>query len=114
MAEDTLTLYELMFKAEQFCSRVEAAMADAPPDLEEDEELRLKIGQCHNLLAELQKAYNDDELLIRNCSVRANFRYLIVSLLWVAFRARRKIDFRVFRLLVMIESGFTYLLITHH
>jgi hypothetical protein len=34
-----------------------------------------------------------------------------MSLLWVAFRAGSLVDFKLFRKLVQIESGFTYLFI---
>ncbi len=34
-----------------------------------------------------------------------------MSLLWVAFRAGTRVDFKLFRKLIQIESGFTYLLI---
>jgi hypothetical protein len=111
MKEDTETLVELMFHAEQFCSKVEAATKDVAPNPEE-KELRLKIGQCRNELAYLQALYNDGKLNIENPRVRADFRQLVLALLWVAFYARDAIDFRIFRMLVMIESGFSYLLVT--
>jgi hypothetical protein len=111
MKEDTETLVELMFHAEQFCSKVEAATKDVAPNPEE-KELRLKIGQCRNELAYLQELYNDGKLNIENPRVRADFRQLVLALLWVAFYARDAIDFRIFRMLVMIESGFSYLLVT--
>ena len=110
--EDTLTLAELMFHAEQFCVRVEAALADAPPALEDRDELRLKLGQCHNLLAELQTMFEKDELTIENAAVRGTFRYLVMALLWVAFRARHAMNFRLYRMVVMVESGFTHLLVS--
>ena len=44
--------------------------------------------------------------------MRADFRQLVMALLWVAFYARTAIDFRIFRMLVRIESGFTYVLVT--
>jgi hypothetical protein len=111
MKEDTETLVELMFHAEQFCSKVEAATKDVAPNPEE-KELRLKIGQCRNELAYLQALYNDGKLNIETPRVRADFRQLVLALLWVAFYARDAIDFRIFRMLVMIESGFSYLLVT--
>ena len=110
--EDTLTLTELLFHAEQFCLRIETAVADSAPAPDEDEELRLKIAQCRGLLALLQKAFEEDELRIENPSVRGNFRSLVLALMWVAFRARRALDHRLFRMLILIESGFTHLLIT--
>ena len=109
-AEDA-TLLEIMFHAERFCDRVEAAIADCAPDQEEDEELRMKISLARNLLAKLQDAFHADALTLTSGSIRADFRYLIITLLWVAFRARRAVDHRLFRMLVSIDASFTYLLI---
>jgi hypothetical protein len=111
MNEDTETLAELMLHADQFCSKVEAAAQDVAPNPEE-KELRTKIGQCRNQLAYLQGVFNGNELKIENPEVRADFRQLIMALLWISFYARSAIDFRIFRMLVMIESGFTYLLVS--
>jgi hypothetical protein len=110
MREDSETLAELMLHAEQFCSKVEDAIKDVAP-IPEEEELRLKIGQCRNQLAYLQELFNDGNLNIENAAVRADFRLLVMALMWVAFHARSAIDFRIFRRLVMVESGFTYLLV---
>jgi hypothetical protein len=109
--EETLTLAELFFHAERFCLRIESAVADSAPAPDDDEELRLKIAQCRGLLSLLQKAFEEDELKIENASVLGNFWRLISTLMWVAFRARRALDHRIFRMLVLIESGFTQLLI---
>ena len=43
--------------------------------------------------------------------VRANFRQLVIALLWI-FYARGPIDFPIFQMLVRIESGVTYLLVS--
>lgn len=94
--EDTIALDELLFHAERFCSCIESAVADSAPAPAEDDELRLKIAQCRGLLSLLQKAFDEDELRIENVSVRGNLRAL---------------DYKLFRMLVLIESGFTYLLI---
>jgi hypothetical protein len=110
MNEDTETLAELMLHADQFCSKVEAATQDVAPNPEE-KELRTKIGQCRNQLAYLQEVLNDGKLNIENPRVRADFRQLVMALLWISFYARSAMDFRIFRMLVMIESGFTYLLV---
>ena len=111
MTEDTETLAELMLHAEQFCSKVESATKDARPS-PDGKELRTKIGQCRTQLAYLQSVFNEDKLTIETPSVRADFRYLVITLMWVAFYARKAIDFKIFRMLVGIESGFTYLLVT--
>lgn len=109
MSEETLTLTELMLHAEQFCSRVEGISKDR--NNQEWDELRMKIAQSRSLLAELQTIYDNDQLSIENALVRAHFRHLIMALMWIAFRGRHEISFKVFRMLVRIESGFTYLLI---
>ena len=111
VSEDSETLSELMLHAEQFCSRVEEATKDVAPTAEHGE-LRIKIGQIRNQLAQLQEIFDDDKLSIENPRVRADFRQLVMALLWVAFYARTAIDFRIFRMLVRIESGFTYLLVS--
>ena len=109
MSEGTETLAELMLHADQFCSRVEAATKDVAPSPEE-KELRTKLGQCRAQLTYLQKVYDEDKLNIENPAVRADFRHLVMALMWIAFYARTAIDFKLFRMLVMIESSFTYLL----
>jgi hypothetical protein len=111
MKEDTETLAELMLHAEQFCSRVEEATKDVAP-IAEQGELRLKIGQIRNQLACLQEAFNDGNLNVESARVRAEFRHLVIALLWVAFYARTAIDFKIYRMLVRIEAGFTYLLVS--
>ena len=109
--EDTETLAELMLHADQFCCRVEEATKDVAP-IAEQSELRIKIGQIRNQLASLQEVFNDGKLNIENPTVRADFRQLVIALLWVAFYARSAIDYRTFRRLVLIEASFTYLLVT--
>jgi hypothetical protein len=108
--EDTLTLAELMLHAEQLCARIEKAVQDIAPAAVEKNELRSRIGQCRNYLAHLQNIFNDNKLNIENPSVRADFRYVVIALLWISFYARSAMDFKAFRMLVRIESGFTYLL----
>lgn|SRR5262245_10436270 len=111
MSEDSKTLAELMLSVDQFCSKVEDAIKDAAP-IAEEQDLRLKIGQCRNQLAYLQELFNDGKLHIENPRVRADFRQLVMALLWISFYARSAIDFKMFRMLVMIESSFTYLLVS--
>jgi len=107
--EDAETLAELMLHADQFCSKIEAAMKDVAPNPEQ-EGLRTKLGQCRAQLAYLQNVYDEDKLNIENPAVRADFRHLVMALMWIAFYARTAIDFKTYRRLVMIESSFTYLL----
>jgi hypothetical protein len=109
VSEDSETVVELMLHAEQFCSRVEEATKDVAP-IAEHGELRIKIGQIRNKLAQLQEIFDDGKLSIENPRVRADFRQMVMALLWVAFYARSAIDFKTFRMLVRIESIFTYLL----
>jgi hypothetical protein len=111
MSEDTKTLPELMLSADRFCSKVEQAMKDVAP-IPEEQELRTKIGQCRNQLAYLQEVFNEGKLTIENPRVRADFRELVTALLWIAFYARTAIDFKTFRMLVVIDFSFSYLLAT--
>ena len=110
MDEDTETLAELMLHADQFCSRVEAARQDLVANSEE-KEFRTKIGQCRCQLAYLQNFFDNDRLDLNDPLVRAGFRALVMTLMWVAFYARSYIDFRLYRMLVRVEAGFSYLLI---
>src|SRR5262245_15151227 len=110
MKEDAETLAEMMLHAEQFCSKVEETMKDVA-QIAEEGELRLKIGQIRNQLASLQELFNEGKLNVENPRVCADFRHLIIALLWVAFYARSAIDYRMFRRLVLIEASFTYLLV---
>ena len=111
MSEDSETVAELMLHAELFCSRVEEAIKDVAP-ITEQSELRIKVGQIRNQLAQLQEIFDDGKLSIENPRVRAEFRQMVMALLWVAFYARSAIDFKTFRMLVRIESIFTYLLVS--
>lgn len=111
MSEDTKTLPELMLSADRFCFNVEQAMKDVAP-IPEEQELRTKIGQCRNQLAYLQEVFNEGKLTIENPRVRADFRELVTALLWIAFYARTAIDFKTFRMLVVIDFSFSYLLAT--
>ena len=111
MKEDSETLAELVLHADQFCSKIEAATKDVAPNPEQ-EELRTKLGQCRAQLAHLQNVFDEDKLNIENPAVRADFRHLVMALMWVAFYARTAIDFKTYRRLVVIESSFTYLLVS--
>lgn len=110
MAEDTETLAELMLHADQFCSRIEVATKNFRKEPER-KELRTRLGQCRVQLAHLQTAFEEDQLDLLKPSVRADFRVLIIALMWIAFYSRSAIDFRTYRMLVRIEASFTYLLI---
>lgn len=110
MNEDVALLLELMLQAEMFCSRVESS-ADDMPRHPNGEEFRLKIAQCRGFLAQLQERYEEDKLDADDPLTTATFRQLIMCLMWVTFRAGGFVDRKLFRKLVQIESGFTYLLI---
>jgi hypothetical protein len=111
MDEETSLLVELMLHAEIFCNEVEAA-AKKTLSVEEMCELSLKLSQCRGALGELQTKYESEILRIADPAVCADFRNLITSLLWANFLGRQVITLRLYRKLVQIESGFTYLLIT--
>ena len=84
-----------MPQGEMFCGQSESRAQDRPRNSEQDQ-LRLKIGQCRGALAQLQSYYDADKLKISDLSVRADFRSLVMSLLWVAFRASSLVDFKLF------------------
>ena len=74
--------------------------------------LRLKNRQWRGDLPELQHKYEDDKLTLANSAICAAVRSALISLLWANFLGRGSVDRKLFRKLVQIESGFTYLLIT--
>jgi hypothetical protein len=73
--------------------------------------LRLKLAQVRGAVAHLQEQYENDVLAIENPVTCADFRTLIMSLMWAGFLARDILDRKAFRKLVLIESSFTYALI---
>ncbi|HEY1583699.1 MAG TPA: hypothetical protein VGF73_11435 [Chthoniobacterales bacterium] len=111
MDEQDSLLLELMLQAEVFCSQVEAA-AKKTLSIPEMCELSLKISQCRGALYHLQDKYESDQLTITDSTVCADFRQLMMAILWVNFLGSAVIDARLYRKLVQIESGFTYLLIS--
>ena len=111
MDEETALLVELMLQADLFCNEVETAGKKALL-LADMHALSLKISQCRGVLSHLQKLYENDELTVHDPGVCADFRTLIMSLMWVNFLAKGLVDFKLFRKFVQIESGFTYALIT--
>ncbi len=111
MDSDAETLFEMMLASDRFCSEIGSAIEDLAPSRDQ-EDLRLKIAQCRALLQQLRVSYDEDKLTPENAAVLGHFRQLILALIWVAYHARENITFKQFRMLVMIESGFTYLLIT--
>jgi hypothetical protein len=100
---------ELMLYATQFCQGVENIMDDLPRDANQDE-ARLKLAKCRQILILLQDAFDADELSIARPAVRAQFRVLIIHLLWITFRIRQVIDLKLYRIFVQLEAGFTHLL----
>ena len=111
MKEDTETLAELMLHADQFCSKVEEAIRMLLQSLN----TRIygsRLGKSEISSRSSRKILDDGKLSIENPRVRGEFRHIVIALLWVAFYARTAIDFKIFRMLVRIESGFTYLLVS--
>ena len=111
MTNETQLLPELMLQSDLFCTHVEALSRNrlSPSDTDA---LRLKINQCRGILLHLQELYEEDKLEVADPETCADFRNLMMSLLWVSFLTRELIDRRMFRKLVQIESTFTYALIT--
>ena len=101
-----------MLRSELFCSSVEKKLPDLGSS-EASKEARVKIGQCRNVLARLQSFFDEDELTIANAEVRADTRFLVMGMMWVAYHARNVVDFKTFRMVVMVESAFTFLLVTY-
>jgi len=110
--DDDETLAALMLRSELFCSAVEKATGGGLWHASDDE-LRLKISQCRGLLGQLQSIYDDNHLAISDDRVRAHTRHLLMTLMWVAFYSREKLDLRLYRQLVMLESSFTFLLMSY-
>ena len=110
MIEQLFTLPEMILYADQFLSRAEIASKDQLKGLE-TEELRLKVTQCRNILALLQEAFNESRLNMAEDIVQEQFRSLILILHWVAFYARNVLDYKTYRRLVLVQAGFTRLLI---
>ena len=111
MNEETETLFEMMLCADRFCSEMENAADDLIG--KEREEFRLKISQCRGLLSQIESIYDKDELTIESGLACGYFRQLVMALMWAVYYSRRFVDFKLFRKLVVLESSFTYLLITH-
>ena len=109
MREDKETMFEMMLTADRFCAEAQGLADDLAG--QEREELRLKLVQCQTLLQQLRSLYEEENLTIDNAAACGHFRQLIMALMWMAYRARKNIGFKLFRKLVMIESSFTYLLI---
>ena len=111
MTDENALVLELMLQAEVFCCQVEAIAKKTLP-LAEMHTLSLKISQCRGALRTLQEKYENDVLDTADTGVLADFRALTIMLLWVSYLGARCVDRKLFRKLVSIESGFTYLLIT--
>ena len=110
MDQNSELLAEMMLHAAQFCNQAEtfSTLLDNKRDLEE---FRLKLGQARNMLERLQQTYNESALDMQNKGLMAEFRQLIIALLWMGYYTRQHLDFRLFRRLVSIEAAFTYLLL---
>ena len=113
MDDQTNLLAEMMLHAEVYCGEIENLAKNLVTTSNSDE-LRLKISQCQGALSQLQSYYDENSLSIHDPRVAASFRSLVMSLLWVTFRAGSLVDYKLFRKIVQIESGFTYLLISRN
>ncbi len=110
MQDETELLAELMLHATQFCNAV--GSLEVPFQTSSNErEFYLKLGQARNILERLQQSYNEGLLSLDDKVVAAEFRQLVIALLWIAFYRRHQLDFKTFRRVAMVEASFTYLLI---
>ena len=107
--EKISTLIEIVNRAEVFCSKVESRLPDIPP-LEQRDRVALleKLGLCRNQIEYLRSRH---DFSIENPEVRESLRHLVTAMMWVAFYAGSAIDFKLYRMLLMVESTFTYLLL---
>lgn len=112
MDDDAKLLTEMMLQAEVFCAQL-AVKRQTMADFEASSQTALRINQCHAALSELQSIYEADELGARHPPTLAAFRRLVMSLMWAAFYAGSSVNHRLYRKLMQIESGFTFLLIKH-
>jgi hypothetical protein len=87
------------------------ASAIAIESKQDRDELLLKVNQSRGLLRQLQQAFNEDELEIWNAATAQLFHTLLCTLHWCAFYSRRVIDRSTFRHLIMVQAGFTLLLV---
>lgn len=106
---DGETLAELLFHAERFCSEIQRFSLDIA-DPSDQREFHVKLGQCKNLQTRLQNAFNEDKLNLSDAEVRGEFRQMVIAALWITFYTRRLIDRRLYRMVVNVEAGFTFLL----
>lgn len=110
VGENASDLAALMFHAERFCSYIEVAALERGVPPADSDELRLKLGQCRNGLARLQSLFNEDKLSIDDASVRAEFRLVLLTLLWTVYYGRTVLDRKPFRHLLLVHAGFSDLL----
>jgi stress-induced morphogen len=110
VSEEFLSESEILLYAEQFCLRMEAS-ASAIESKQDRHELLLKVNQSRGLLKLLQQAFDENELEILNGVTAQLFHTLLCTLHWCAFYSRRVIDRSTFRHLIMVQVGFTLLLV---
>lgn len=109
MTDETALLAEMILQADILCAGVETGVLAAKSA--DKTEVRLKISQCRGILGRLQSRYEEDRLTLADRTVCADFRILTMSLMWVCFYGGTSVSRKLFRKLVQIESGFTYLMI---
>lgn len=110
MDQSSEMLAEMMLHASQFCSKAET-FGTLLANTQEKDEFRVKLSQARNTLERLQDTYNDEALDLGNKATAAEFRQLIIALLWAGFYIRHHLDFKMFRMIVSVEAAFTYLLL---
>ena len=99
-------MIEIINIAQEFCSRVDAALQDVGP-LECDADLRSKLGLCRNLINYALGLPNAD---VRNPVARDSVSKMITAMTWVAFYAKPILDYRTHRELIKAQALFMHIL----
>ena len=98
-----------MRSAEKFWATIDSVSKNVAPG-QEPGQLHAKLGFCRTQLFHLQQLHDQSELTFENPQAREGFRHLIIGLMWLAFYAREVVTYKTYRMLVMIESSFAYVL----
>ena len=108
VGEEFLSESELLLFADQFCMAIEARSNDLRPGIER-EELLLKLNQARSLLSQIQEIFNERRLELRTRRTATLFHALLCNLHWCAFYSRSVIDRPTFRRLMIVQAGFSLL-----
>ena len=106
------TFVEIMRSAEKFCATIESVSKNVAPG-REPEQFHAKLGFCRTQLFHLQQLHDQSELTVENPQTREGFQSLLIGLMWLAFYAREVVSYKTYRVLVMIESSFAYVLLNN-